>query len=282
LEEKNVTAALSPTADKELNEENIEQTSIPNEPDIATATNENTDQDDQFPKIPSLKDLKPAKSEKKKVTWKEKIITLVTPDHPEFDTPRRLVSLIYFQAIMWLCLPFIPFAVVVCAVVNLLLFKYQKFFLFRLMKKPKQAFSAIETGVFFILLYIITFSFALITYYYMINVNDYQDSNCSLVSTNNSDNTMLGVVRDMINSGPYSLRMVYEHIFANSILVWLIVAVMFGIYYSRDQTTKALRHYTNMLRDRMTKEQKTFEDKLSKQRSEIQLLQKRLNFLKHD
>lgn len=162
------------------------------------------------------------------------------------------------------------------------------------MKKPKQAFSAMDTGVFFILLYIVTFAFALLTYYYIITINNFNGSQCALIVS--SDFTVLGVINDMIEAGPIGLKIFYEHIITNSTLVWIIVAIMFIIYYSREQTTKALKvifnilsfllisiqHYANMLRERMNKEQKAFEDKMAKQRGEIQLLQKRLNFLKQD
>ncbi|KAL0482575.1 hypothetical protein AKO1_009108 [Acrasis kona] len=210
-----------------------------------------------------------------------KIKNMLDVEIAEFDTPRRMISLIYFQSIMWICLPFIPFAVVVCALINLFLFKYQRFFLFRVMRKPKQAFSAMDTGIFFIALYLLTFGFAIISFYYLMNVNQFNESQCTLVSS--SDNTALGMLRDYITTyNNNALTNVYNHIITNSLLVWIIVVIVYGVSYAREKSTKAMKNYANMLLERLNKEQKTFEDKMTKLKDENSTLKKRLDFSKQD
>jgi pyridoxal/pyridoxine/pyridoxamine kinase len=113
-------------------------------------------------------------------------------------------------------------------------------------------------------------------------IEKFDEAKCSLVTSQNSlDSTVIGVLKSVMSKDS-RVQMVYEHVLSNSVIVWLVVAVMFASYYSRDQTTKALRNYTNTLRERMTKEQKAYEDKMAKQKGEIAILQKKVNFLKHE
>lgn len=99
---------------------------------------------------------------------------------PEFDLPVKMVNLLYFQGLAMACLPWAPLATLPFALMVLLSFHYDVWFLLRFQAKPKRPWMAQDAGAFFIKFYLATvLSIAFVSVYsFMQNAN--LPKNCDL------------------------------------------------------------------------------------------------------
>jgi hypothetical protein len=88
---------------------------------------------------------------------------------PEFLVARQMVSVLYFQQLCFLSLPFYPFGTIMIALLMLLGFKIESHTLEAFMQKPKKAWSAKDAANFFIKFFVFSLCVSLTVTFFMLN-----------------------------------------------------------------------------------------------------------------
>jgi hypothetical protein len=205
----------------------------------------------------------------------EEPVTEARLEKEEFKTAPRLMSLIYLQTIMWLTLMFLPIGIVVVGLISLFLFKYEKFFVMLLLRKPKRPVDARTQSGFFSILYCVTFLIIAASYYYVLNIYTVNVTYCGPLTANT---TLIDTLRedlDETKAGP-ALLFMFTHILTNSALIWLMVAGLVILYFWKSYSTTTMATYISVLTLRLYGEQRVYEEKLTAQQTENDNLKRQL------
>lgn len=87
-----------------------------------------------------------------------------------FPTAQKVINLIYFQALLWLCAPYFPFVTVLGPLLLYATFKFDQWLLQSMMAKPADPWAADDVGAFFFRIFFTTFGVALAWYYLFLRV----------------------------------------------------------------------------------------------------------------
>ncbi len=202
----------------------------------------------------------------------------VRTEKEEFQTAPKLMSLIYIQTVMWMCLIYYPFGVVIIGICNIFLFKLQIVLVRLFMKKPKQPVDARTQSGLFTILYAVSFLSVTLYYYYALDLHRVKTEDCGPMTTNK---TIMESLKDRLRSTNWGIIVyeVYNHTVDNSALVWLIVGILIVLFFWRSYNIRSMNGYLALLRNRLVGEQKVYEEKMYQQEQETDILRSRLEHL---
>lgn len=204
------------------------------------------------------------------------LITTVRTEKDEFQTAPKLMSLIYLQTVMWMCLIYYPFGIVIIGICNIILFKFQIVLVTWLLKKPKNPVDARTQSGLFSILYIVSFLTVAVYYYYALDLHRVKTENCGPLEKNRT-------IMDSLEEGLSKVRwgvvlmLIFNHVLTNSALIWLVVGGMIVLYFWRSYSMHMMNKYISMLSTRLLGEQKVYEEKLLQQEQEAEILKSRLD-----
>lgn len=161
----------------------------------------------------------------------------------DFNTAKKVINLIYFQALIWITVPYMPSVIPIGAVMMYIIFKFDKFYLQKFLQKPRQSWSAKDTGAFFMLFYMSTFSIALIAYYYQFTVNQHTcDDNCDRCGPHVST-TLMDAIKARTQETP-TTDFIYGSLVTNPLFVWGVLCLLILSYQKRGHQIFSLQDHT--------------------------------------
>lgn len=130
-----------------------------------------------------------------------------------------MINLIYFQALLWLCVPYFPYVAALGPALLYATFYFDAWLLQAEMAKPTDPWSADEVGSFFFRIFFITLGIAGAWYYLFLNVPGVHSCGPHAAAE-----TPYAVLQDYAVSVPY-LSTAYA-LLGNALVLWGLLALM--------------------------------------------------------
>jgi hypothetical protein len=179
----------------------------------------------------------------------------------EFTVSVRVISVIYFQAILWNTVPFVPFITFIGIGLLYFNFKFDKTMIKRFMKVPAKRTSAKDIGVFFTFFYVLTFLLTMVAYYYFF----------ALVGSHNCgphpDESFMSRLRTYMNEQNWT-SFLYSTMF-NALFLWFFVLAFVVMFFQQKHKAGIVLRFMHIQKEKFERHVEHMESVIRKQGRDI-------------
>lgn len=181
-----------------------------------------------------------------------------------FPIAQKVINLIYFQALLWLCLPYFPFVALVGPLALHATFKFDAELLRRAMAKPSEAWSADAVGAFFFRLYFLTLGVALawVGFFLRASLAHTCGPHVGLADAWSAIEAYLNAIP--LLSDIYALLI-------NALLLWVVIAIFWVRGSTRESLTETLQEYADVRVSQLTQQYRMLDARARQQERQLAL-----------
>eukprot|EP01028_Stygiella_incarcerata_P012964 TRINITY_DN809_c0_g1_i1.p1 TRINITY_DN809_c0_g1~~TRINITY_DN809_c0_g1_i1.p1 ORF type:complete len:816 (+),score=217.82 TRINITY_DN809_c0_g1_i1:126-2573(+) len=179
----------------------------------------------------------------------------------EFTVSMRVISVIYFQAILWNTIPFVPFITFIGIGLLYLNFKFDKTMIKRFMKVPAKRTSAKDIGVFFTFFYVLTFLLTMTAYYYFFAL--VRSHNCGP----HPDESFMSKLRAYMNEQNWT-AFLYSTMF-NALFLWFFVLAFIVMFFQQKHKAEIVLRFMHIQKEKFERHVEHMESVIRKQGRDI-------------
>jgi len=186
-----------------------------------------------------------------------------------FPIAQKVINLIYFQALLWLSMPYFPFIAVVAPLALHATFKFDAELLRVAMAKPSNPWSADDIGAFFFRIYFITFGVALAWNYLFIRGEDIHA--CGPHQNNTSAWQYL---EDFLRAST-ALAPLFN-VLLNALVLWVLLAIAWVRGSTNDSHKETLQDYADIRINQLAQQAQVLDAKVRVQERQLNAYRRQL------
>jgi len=186
-----------------------------------------------------------------------------------FPIAQKVINLIYFQALLWLCMPYFPFITVVAPVMLYATFKFDAELLRVAMAKPANPWSADDIGAFFFRIYFITFGVALAWNYLFLRGEDVH-----ACGPHGADASAWVALERWISSATPAAAL--YNVLLNALVLWVLLAIAYVRGTTNDSHKETLQDYAESRISQLAQQAALLDARVRVQERQLNALRKQL------